>query len=125
METIIEIIHHTNHLKPVAQLEVLTYVTLIFLTVSLGIANVWLREGKNTTAQTFKKYGSVNSPHPPPGLSLSFNLTKIGPLVPVFFLQTFSLFGKAILKTGLFKDVSLTLDLRNKAFGLALQSPLF
>jgi len=43
METIIEIIHHTNHLKPVAQLEVLTYVTLIFLTVSLGIANVFLR----------------------------------------------------------------------------------
>ena len=45
METIIEIIHHTNHLKPVAQLEIFTYVTLIFLTVSLGIASVWLRKG--------------------------------------------------------------------------------
>jgi hypothetical protein len=45
METIVEIIHHTNHLKPVVQLEILTYVTLIFLTVSLGIANVWLRRG--------------------------------------------------------------------------------
>ena len=45
METIVEIIHHTNHLKPVAQLEIFTYVTLIFLIVSLGIVNVWLRRG--------------------------------------------------------------------------------
>jgi hypothetical protein len=45
METIVEIIYHTNQLKPVAQLEIFTYVTLIFLTVSLGIASVWLRRG--------------------------------------------------------------------------------
>jgi hypothetical protein len=45
METIVEIIHHTNHLRPVAQLEIFTYITLIFLTVSLGIANVLLRRG--------------------------------------------------------------------------------
>ena len=45
METIVEIIHHTNHLRPIVQLEIFTYVTLIFLTVSLGIASVWLKRG--------------------------------------------------------------------------------
>jgi hypothetical protein len=45
METIVEIIHHTNHLKPVVQLEIITYVSLVFLTVSLGIVNVLLRRG--------------------------------------------------------------------------------
>jgi hypothetical protein len=43
METIVEIIHHTNHLRPVVQLEIITYVSLVFLTVSLGIVNVLLR----------------------------------------------------------------------------------
>jgi hypothetical protein len=45
METIVEIIHHTNHLRPVVQLEIITYVSLVFLTVSLGIVNVLLRRG--------------------------------------------------------------------------------
>ncbi len=43
METIIEIIHHTEHLKPVAQLELFSYISLVSLTVLLGVLNCILR----------------------------------------------------------------------------------
>jgi hypothetical protein len=43
METIVEIIHHTEHLKPVARVEILSYVMLISLTVLLGVVHSILR----------------------------------------------------------------------------------
>ncbi len=43
METIIEIIHHTAHLKPAAQLELSLYVSLVILTILLGIVGCLLR----------------------------------------------------------------------------------
>ncbi len=43
MESIIEIIPHTAHLKPTAQLELFLYVSLISLTILLGIASCLLR----------------------------------------------------------------------------------
>jgi hypothetical protein len=43
METIVEIIHHTEHLKPVAQVEVLSYILLMSLTVFLGVVHALLK----------------------------------------------------------------------------------
>ena len=43
METIIEVIHHTDHLKPVLRVEVLSYVLILFVTVSLGIIHSYMR----------------------------------------------------------------------------------
>jgi hypothetical protein len=43
METVIEIIHHTEHLKPVVRVEVLSYIMLISLTVFLGVVHAVLK----------------------------------------------------------------------------------
>jgi len=43
METIIEIIHHTDHLKPVVQVELLSYIMLISITIFLGIVHAVLK----------------------------------------------------------------------------------
>jgi len=43
MESMFEIIRHTAHLKPVAQLELFSYVSLVSLTVLLGVVNCLLR----------------------------------------------------------------------------------
>jgi len=43
MESMVEIIRHTAHLKPVAQLELFSYVSLVSLTVLLGVVNCLLR----------------------------------------------------------------------------------
>ncbi len=43
MESIIEIIPHTTHLKPVAQLELFLYVSLVSMSILLGIASCLLR----------------------------------------------------------------------------------
>ena len=43
METMFEIIRHTAHLKPVAELELFSYISLIALTVLLGIVSCLLR----------------------------------------------------------------------------------
>jgi hypothetical protein len=43
MESIIEIIPHTTHLRPVAQVELFMYVSLISLTILLGVAGCLLR----------------------------------------------------------------------------------
>jgi len=43
MEGMFEIVRHTAHLKPVAQLELFSYVSLVFLTVLLGIVSCLLR----------------------------------------------------------------------------------
>jgi len=43
METIIEIIHHTEYLKPVVQVEVLSYIMLMSLTVFLGVVHAVLK----------------------------------------------------------------------------------
>ena len=40
---ILEIFHHTAHLKPVAQLELFSYICLASLTVLLGVVNCLLR----------------------------------------------------------------------------------
>jgi hypothetical protein len=43
MESMFEIIRHTAHLKPVAQLELFSYISLVSLTVLLGVVNCLLR----------------------------------------------------------------------------------
>ncbi len=43
MEGILEIIHHTAHLKPAAQLELFLYVSLVSLSILLGIASCLLQ----------------------------------------------------------------------------------
>ena len=43
METIIEIIPHTGHLKPVVQVELLSYIMLISITVLLGVVHAVLK----------------------------------------------------------------------------------
>ena len=43
METIVEIIHHTEHLKPVARVEFLSYLMLITITVLLGVVHSILK----------------------------------------------------------------------------------
>ncbi len=43
METIIEIIHHSDHLKPVLRVEVFSYVLILFIVVSLGIFHSYMR----------------------------------------------------------------------------------
>ena len=43
MESIIEIIPHTAHLKPVAELELFIYVSLISMVILIGIAGSQLR----------------------------------------------------------------------------------
>ncbi len=43
METIIEIVHHTEHLKPVARLEIISYVMLVSITILLGIVHSFLK----------------------------------------------------------------------------------
>ena len=43
MESMLEIIRHTAHLKSVAQLELFSYVSLVSLTVLLGVVNCLLR----------------------------------------------------------------------------------
>ena len=40
---IMEIIRHTIHLKPVAQLELFSYVSLVSLTILLGFVGCFLR----------------------------------------------------------------------------------
>jgi hypothetical protein len=45
METIIEIVRHTEHLKPAAQVELLSYITLLSLTVLLGVIHSLLKRG--------------------------------------------------------------------------------
>ena len=44
MESIVEIIHHTTNLRPVAQLELFSYISLASLTVMLGIIRCLLRD---------------------------------------------------------------------------------
>ena len=43
MESMVEIIRHTAHLKPVAQLELFSYVSLVSVTILLGIVGCILR----------------------------------------------------------------------------------
>ena len=43
METVIEIIHHTEYLRPALQVELFSYVCLVSLTILLGICNVLLK----------------------------------------------------------------------------------
>ena len=44
METIIEIIHHTEHLKPVVRVELLSYIMLMSITVLLGVVHAVLKK---------------------------------------------------------------------------------
>jgi hypothetical protein len=43
METIIEIVHHTGHLKSVLQVELFSYISLITLTIFLGAVSAYMR----------------------------------------------------------------------------------
>jgi hypothetical protein len=43
METIVEIIRHTEHLKPVVRVELLSYIMLMSLTVLLGVVHAVLK----------------------------------------------------------------------------------
>ncbi len=43
METMIEVIHHTGHLKSVLRAEVVSYILILFITVSLGIIHAFMR----------------------------------------------------------------------------------
>ncbi len=43
METIVEIIRHTGHLKPVVRIEVLSYAMLVTITVLLGVVHSLLK----------------------------------------------------------------------------------
>jgi hypothetical protein len=43
METIIEIVHHTEHLKPAVRVELLSYIMLMSITVLLGVVHAVLK----------------------------------------------------------------------------------